>query len=208
MKMNVRSNFKQIAREMKLKKSKLKKVFKDEINTTAFQARKAELDEVDSVFENPTPATKKSVLVKKANTSGLTAEVFVSDKKNQEQYLELQVEGGTRKPKRKTLIAPVGVRKNKYGNITRNKISKLLQNKEKYFAGKPAGKKWSDSPYGVWQRMGKNGRGKLRLLINFSDSQKYSKRFRFYQVGNDSVMKNLEKNIEKGLQKLFQEEME
>jgi hypothetical protein len=206
MHLSVKSNIDKILRDMKGKAAKIKKVISDEINTTAFQARKEENSEIDKAFDKPTPATQKAVIVKKSTAKTLLASVYISNKRRQNEFLEKQVEGGKRKPKKKTLLAPTkkGGNKNRYGNIPRGKIARLLENKKKYFSGQPKGvaKYGSNPPAGVWQRMGRKGDKKLRLLVSYSKTQRYKKRFRFYEVGKKSVRNNFHRNFAKGMSKL------
>jgi len=53
------------------------------------------------------------------------ARVFIKD--IQAEYLKWVVDGGTRKPKNKAHAPPANIPRSKYGNISREKVKKLLQ---------------------------------------------------------------------------------
>ncbi|CBG89346.1 hypothetical protein [Citrobacter rodentium] len=100
---------------------------------TAFQRR----------LDNPTPFTVKSVGSVGARKSNLRARVFVRD--TAAGYLEPFEFGGEHKLNGKALLNPKNIKLNKYGNLTRNKMSQLKA-KPNTFIGDVNGVN------GVWQR--------------------------------------------------------
>ncbi len=71
------------------------------------------------------PFYEKRGAIQKATKQHWKARVFIED--IQAEYLKWVVEGGTRKPKNKAHVLPVKIRRNKYGNIPRGQIQKLLK---------------------------------------------------------------------------------
>tara|TARA_R110000751_G_scaffold146094_9_gene250005 strand:+ start:10674 stop:11267 length:594 start_codon:yes stop_codon:yes gene_type:complete len=120
-------------------------------------------------LDKPTPFTKRGIAFSGANKQGLIASVFVKD--IQAEYLRVQEEGGTTTPKGRAFLIPVGQRRNKYGNMTRNAVKAALA-KPATFSGRVKG------VGGIWQRMKS---GKLKLLIRYEDKTTYSPRLGFHQ---------------------------
>lgn len=96
------------------------------LTKTAQQAQQDATKELDRDIDNPTPFTKKAVGIKKATKSSPVAHVFIKDK--QAAYLKYQIKGGTRKAGQgQQVIIPHHKQRNKYGNLPRNKLSRLRQ---------------------------------------------------------------------------------
>ena len=78
--------------------------------------------------------TQKGFRVDKAKKTELTAVVYVDKKR--EDYMELQVDGGTRRPKRASIVVPsnkntTGITQYASGNITKGAMNKIKKNKKK-----------------------------------------------------------------------------
>lgn len=119
------------------------------------------------VFDRPTPFTKKGVGIYSARKTRLSAKVFMKDA--QADYLEKQEEGGTRHPKGKALLTPVGQRLNKYGNMPRGAVKRILARSDT-FSGTVRG------IGGIWQRTRGGG---VKLLVAYRKAAKYTERFGF-----------------------------
>ncbi|MFS7246614.1 hypothetical protein AB6880_13045 [Rahnella inusitata] len=106
-------------------------------------------------LENPTPFTVNSVGSVGARRDSLTAKVYVRD--IAAGYLEPFEFGGAHKLNGQALLNPKDIKLNKYGNLSRNKLSQLKA-KSNVFIGDV------DGINGVWQRVkAKKGRkGKKR----------------------------------------------
>ena len=102
----------------------------------------------------------------------LNAVVYV---RKDNEYILNTTNGGVVKPKKRTLVQPVQININKYGNITRGKVRKLASNKDKYFIGKPKGRPNNPRYAGLWERP-KDRKGSPRMLVSFKN-QRYQKRF-------------------------------
>lgn len=112
-------------------------------------------------LDNPTPFTVKSVKSRGARKSDLKAKVFVMN--TAAAYLEPFEIGGVHKLNGSALLNPKDIKLNKYGNLSRNKMS-ALKSKENTFIGDIGGVN------GVWQRKkakkGKKGRKRLQRSPN------------------------------------------
>ncbi|MFT2790548.1 hypothetical protein ACMV5I_10780 [Serratia sp. T13T92] len=112
-------------------------------------------------LDNPTPFTVNSVRSFGARKNSLTAKVFVMD--TAASYLEPFEFGGQHKLNSQALLNPKSIKLNKYGNLTRNKMSQLKA-KADVFVGEVGGAN------GVWQRTkakkGKKGKKRRKRSAN------------------------------------------
>ncbi len=112
-------------------------------------------------LENPTPFTVNAVGSLGARRDNLTAKVFVRD--IAASYLEPLEFGGVHKLNGNALLNPKDIKLNKYGNLSRNKLSQLKA-KSNVFIGKV------DGVNGVWQRVkpkkGRKGKKRLKRSAN------------------------------------------
>jgi len=125
------------------------------LTSVARQIAAAEKTAFQRKLENPTPFTVNSVGAVGARRDNLTATVFVRD--IAAGYLAPLEFGGVHKLNGQALLNPKDIKLNKYGNLSRNKISQLKA-KSNVFIGDV------DGINGVWQRVkAKRGRkGKKR----------------------------------------------
>ncbi|UAN61552.1 hypothetical protein [Serratia sp. JSRIV006] len=112
-------------------------------------------------LDNPTPFTVNSVRSFGARKNSLTAKVFVMD--TAASYLEPFEFGGQHKLNSQALLNPKNIKLNKYGNLTRNKMTQLKA-KPDVFVGAVGGAN------GVWQRTkakkGKKGKKRRKRSAN------------------------------------------
>lgn len=113
--------------------------------------------EMDRTLDQPVSFTKRGLTTKKATKRNLVASVGVLPK--QWSYLKFQVMGGTRRPVRRALRAPVAknVRLTKAGNLSPDKFAELLGARPKVghksvFSGVPRG--IPGAKPGIWERVG------------------------------------------------------
>jgi len=152
------------------------------LTAVARKIQAAEKTALSRKLENPTPFTVNSVGSVGARRDNLVAKVFVRD--IAASYLEPFEFGGEHKLNSAALLNPKNIKLNKYGNLTRNKMSQLKA-KPDVFIGV------IDGVNGVWQRKkaktGKKGakrrkrssngthqdrikRSAPKLLIRFGDA--------------------------------------
>lgn len=118
-------------------------------------------------LDRPTPFTEKGTAITPARKGQLKASVFY--KSIQAGYLEKQEEGGTRQPRGRAVVVPVGARLNRYGNMTRGQVRQLLARPDTFSGqvGRAAG---------IFQRL-KGGR--LKLLVAYEPRVSYRPRLGF-----------------------------
>lgn len=123
------------------------KVLADALNHTANQANLALIDEIDDVFDNPTPFTRNAIRILHAKPKRLEASLWVKDEKDgaskgaaPEDWVAPQVFGGPRVdkasernlrskgilPAGKFLVPGAGAKLDKYGNMSRGQIIQIL----------------------------------------------------------------------------------
>jgi len=115
------------------------------LNQCAKEVKKELSDELKKVFNNPTPATLKSIIFfKRATKTDLTARIkikdFIGKGNNPTQWLEAQIDGGSRAHKRSEnqlknkgilppgmyMIPAAGVPKNQHGNVPASTYVKII----------------------------------------------------------------------------------
>lgn len=157
------------------------------INETAMVVKEAEAEEIGAVFDRPTRFTQNGLFVARASKSRLTATVGV--KRIQAGYLELQVTGGTRRPKGQALVVPVNARLNAYGNLPRRAVAGMKRKKGAFVASRSSGTRL---PAGIYQRTGRKGRGGLKMLVAFEPRASYRARYRFGPVAEEAALSRFE----------------
>jgi len=113
------------------------------LTSVARQIQEAEKLQMKKVLQNPTPFTVNAVGSIGARKDNLVAKVFVRD--IAAGYLDPFEFGGVHKLNSQALLNPKSIRLNKYGNLSRNKLSQLKA-KKNIFIGT------IDGIDGVWQR--------------------------------------------------------
>jgi len=125
-------------------------------------------------LDKPTPFTMRAFGTMPATKQRLIATVFI--KREQWKYLRYQVEGGERRPAKRAVVIPEGLRVNQYGNMPKGAIRKLLS-KPGVFSGKVNGVP------GIYQRKGRS----VVLLIKYVDQANYKRRFDFVGIGEQAI---------------------
>lgn len=113
------------------------------LTRVAQQIRDAEKTAMQRKLENPTPFTVNSVKAAGATKSNLVARVFVMD--TAAAYLKPFEVGGVHKLNGQALLNPKNIKLNKFGNLSRNKLTQLKA-KPNVFIGDV------DGVNAVWQR--------------------------------------------------------
>lgn len=148
------------------------------LNDTAADVAVTEERNIKRSFDRPTPFTQKAIYRTRASKSRPVAEVGV--KRRQAEYLGLQVTGGTRRPKGRALVVPTGIRLNRYGNMPKTAVSRLLAREDTVVVRKGDRKTKHLRP-GIYKRKRrtKRGGGGLQMQVAFEGRAHYSKRFEF-----------------------------
>lgn len=129
---------------------------------------------IELAFDRPTPFTRRGVAYLAARKNNLVATVLIKDR--QAAYLKIEETGGVRRPRNRALPIPVAQRRNKYGNLPRGSVRRLLARPDT-FSGTVNGHA------GIWQRKGR----KLRLLVAWEDQATYKPIFRFYETAREAA---------------------
>jgi hypothetical protein len=194
MRIDVSSNSKAVLKGMEQHARQAPYAISRALNDTADELTKAETTEIKLKVDRPTPFTMRTWAMQRSSKARLMAVVYARD--IQAEYLRWQVEGGIRGPKKRAI--PIPQHKsiiNQYGNITNKGIAKRYSNKKKYFSGVPKGGKY-DTP-GLYERMGKGGRSKMRLIASWEDKASYSPMLDFNSVANRLVQQRFEVHLRK-----------
>ncbi len=155
----------------------------DALTSTAFDVQRETKKKMGKVFEDPNPFTLSAFNVSKASFKKrpIEAEVFVNSAAGRDRtpYLAFQVFGGVRGPGdyASTQIGPLlpnAVKLNKFGNFPQGPKRYLgrSSSRRREFVGVPRGH--PRAPFGVYKRLGKDGRVALKLLAVFRDKARYA----------------------------------
>ena len=158
------------------------------LNDTAFALHKSYKAQTKQKFDNPTNFTQKGFRVQKAKKTELIAVVYVEEKR--QDYMKLQVDGGTRTPKRSSIVVPndknvTNIAQYPSGNITKGALNQIRRNKKKYFFGVPKGGQGTE---GIWERYGRESSGtsagmRIRQVAKLTKYAKYKALYPFETIG-------------------------
>ena len=160
------------------------------INDLAFRLSRQVLpDKTQEIFEGgATPFTKRGFRYKRSTKRDLIATVFIDP--SSAEYMKFMVDGGTRFPKRRSIIVSTKQSKlNQYGNIPRGTIKQMIDNKDKFFKGIPKGRT-GEQYEGIWERYGrksKDGGERIRMVAKYTDKAGYKPKFPFASIAEGVV---------------------
>lgn len=183
------------------------------LNETAKDVKRAEDRKIKRVFKHPTKTTQNSVIILYAKKTRLEATVKIKDKPfsgsnvSVSDYLYPQIHGGHRMRKGsekrlqsankmvkgKSLFPGQGTKLNKFGNIAKGKMTKILTG-DKFFHVKHGDRNKHLRP-GIYERIGK----RIRPVIAFGKRPRYPARFKFYDVAKKVISRKLTRNFSKAL---------
>lgn len=188
------------------------------LTRTGQKIKEAEIAEMKSVLENPTPFTLKALQLRPATKQNLTAIVWFKDfagKGNPAgQYLLPQIQGGQRKLKRserwlgnRYLVPGKSVKLDKYGNMPKGQLTKALANTRALPDAaqhtRKGGRGYANSKYfyatirgvsAVWERYGPGGKN-IRPYLVAVRNPNYQKRFDFFGVANRTFNANFKREF-------------
>lgn len=168
MHLSVKSNIAQFRRQMRREqRSQLPFATAVALTRTGKDAKAAVEKKLPDVFDRPTPFTQRGVAALPASKRRMYSRVLIKDA--QAKYLKLQEDGGTRRPAGRALVIPFSARRNRYGNIARGGVRRLLA-RDDTFSGVVRG------IGGIWQR---RRDGTVVLLVAYEDQATYRPRFGF-----------------------------
>jgi hypothetical protein len=203
MQIGVQSDLKELTKKLtNIQRRQIPFAVSQSINNTLFDAMAETKKQLTMVLDRPTPFTIKGMIVVKSKKGNL--EGSVGFKPKQAEYMRYQIEGGTRHPKGRSIpIATNNIKLNKYGNLSKNKISTFLADKKRYFSGVPNGKNFTDADAGIWKRMGttgkSKGKAKIRKEISYHPVANYKPRFPFKKIVAGVVKRNFPGHFSRNL---------
>jgi hypothetical protein len=168
---SVRSDFQEVRRYLSsVQRRQLPFATSLALNRTAADVRKSLQQGLHRDLDRPTRFTTQGIQFFRATKRNLTAVVFIEAKRYE--YLRLNIEGGTRRPKRRVILIGLGKR-NRYGNIPgfRQLRSRLLARGDHFEAT-------INGVAGIWRRY---KRKPPKLVVAYVDEAEYRSRFRYYE---------------------------
>jgi hypothetical protein len=182
MQISVKSNVKEIAKTLSRKyRKQIPFAASQALNDVARSASIENNKQTTNEFKGgATPYTKRAFKYKKTNKRELAAEVFIDPRTHK--YMEFMIQGGTRFPNNKAILTSTYKSKlNKYGNFTKATLSRMLDDKSKFFKGVPKGQPYAGE--GIWERYGRsknypNGR-RIRKVGAYIEKAHYRPEFPF-----------------------------
>tara|TARA_S200002703_G_scaffold159758_1_gene174550 strand:+ start:1391 stop:2032 length:642 start_codon:yes stop_codon:yes gene_type:complete len=208
MKVNIQADIKEFTRKWnRTRKKEIPSIIRNTLNDLA-RASRIELQKtLPKYIDRPTKFTISSILFEETDKEKLKSMVgFLSKnfpKKGRRgnvgtfpaEYMNFQVHGGTRLPKKTFIAVPTKHYKtNKFGNIKRNDISKLLAN-PKYFSG--TSKKGNP---GIFKKEKKG----VKMVIAWEKQTEYrGGRYPFRSIVRNFVNSNFRRSFEKNFNQVF-----
>lgn len=188
----------------------------DGLTDIAFQIKRDEEKEVPRVFDGNVKFTERGFRVNRASFKKIPVEAQVFVLPSQARYLTFQIAGGVRRigdvaTTGGGVLTPVGARLTKAGNLPAGPTRFLARSGQgtriREFVGQPQGQRFVDAPFGIWKRLGGQGRKKLKLLATFNDKARYAAgRFDFFGVAEDRFDKDFlglfQDNLDEEIRKL------
>lgn len=202
MKISVKSDLKAWTKDLdKIQKQQLPFAASLALNQTAEFIAVNLNNDTRKYLDRPTPFTQKAFTIKRSNKRNLTALIF--PKPAQAAYLKWQVFGGTRRAKGRAIPLPVNIKKNRYGNMPKGAIKRLLA-KPNTFSGTMFG------VAGIWQRGHFSRAGKfsattkkrgssLQLLAAYEPTASYTPRFPHDRLAKGYALKAFRPFFERSL---------
>jgi hypothetical protein len=187
MNIDISSNIKQVKKALtKFEKKLIPAATTYTVNELAFKISRQEMPKrADKVFAGgATGWTKRGFAYKKAKRGQSSSKVFIRD--SQAEYMKYQIDGGTRRPKGRSILVPNGqARKNKYGNLTKGTYQKIATN-QGYFSNNDK----------VYKKVGK--KGKVKVVASHKSKANYKPKFKYFNYAKGYI-----NNPRKGFERTF-----
>ena len=143
------------------------------------------------VLDNPTPFTMRAFKIRRSSKRRLTGSVAAQS--IQADYLKWAEDGGTRTPEGQAIVVPVGQRVNKYGNLPRRSIARLLARPDTFSGSPGRGRRRG----GIYKRT-KRG---LKLMVAYVGRARYSERLRFVETATKTAAARFAVQIDRALRR-------
>lgn len=184
MQLSIRSDLKKLTKKLTaLEKKQIPFALAKAVTDTAKSVQVAVTRQLKSDIDRPTPFTQKAVGMKRATKKNPEATIFI--KPIQSKYLKYQIDGGTRKA---TADSPVLIarekQRNKYGNLPRNKLSRLKAQSKLIVKDRLA-----------MQRLKRS----VKPLAYFAKQAVYKPRFKFYERAKSTTQQTFKHKFKAAL---------
>ena len=208
MKIGIQSDIKKFTKKWdKTRKKEIPSIIRNTLNDLAKGARIELQRTLPKYVDRPTKFTVNSVFFEETDKIKLQSRVgFLSSKFPKKarrrnigtypsDYMSFLIRGGTRLPKKKYIAVPTEHYKtNRYGNIKRNDIAKLLSN-PKYFSG--VSRKGN---FGIYKRLKK----KIKMVIGWETQAVYKGgKYPFNSIVSYYIKRNFRKKFIKNFKQVF-----
>lgn len=191
LKVSVSGNFKGAVQQVERRAKQVEFATARALTWTGRDAKPDLEQHITNVFDRPTPFTKRAVAALPARRGNLVSRVLIKDA--QAKYLGTQEEGGTRTPKGRAIVVPSSARTNRYGNLPRGAIRRMLARSDTFSAN-------IGGTGGIWQRQRSGG---LKLLVAYTQTAQYSKRFGMRDKVRGFAMEKFPQAFDKSLAQAF-----
>lgn len=163
------------------------------LTDTAGEVKDAEEVGLETHLDRPTPFTKRGFYLVAARKNRPVASVGIKTK--QAGYLGFQISGGSRRPRGRALLVPVGQRRNKYGNIPRGTAARLVARPDTFVASSTDPATRHMRP-GIYKRSGAKRNPKPpKLLIGFEPRAQYAPRLPFIPIAERAARGGFQANF-------------
>ena len=187
MQISIKSNIDQVTKGLSdIQKNQIPFVASKTLNQLAQNiSRKVMPDKADKTFQGgAVPFTKRAFKYRKSTKRDLVSSVFVDPITHK--YMTFMVSGGTRFPENRSILVSTRHSKlNRYGNIPRATLQKMINDKKKYFKGVPKGQ--PSAGEGIWERYGRKTSPRIRMVAMYKKDAQYRPLFPFGTFGKIAV---------------------
>jgi hypothetical protein len=185
---SIKDNLKKVKREVGvLFRDQIPFVASQAINDTAFDTRAGLKETLKKDIDKPTPYTVRGVLVGRKRATKRNLRRTVDMDQARYEYMQHQLFGGTRRPRRKLIAIGRGVKRNKYGNVGRGTLKRLEGRADTYW-----GREGKAGTFGLWQR--EQGH-RLKLLVGTIGEATYTKRVDWFKDAQHTVRTHYQSNF-------------
>jgi len=181
-------------RALRRHKKQVPFVLSKAINKTLFEAAKHSNEDIKRYVDRPKPVSANATKYNKSHKTNLRGRVgYLSSGSAPDRWLRPLVKGLAVAPKGRANTLPARTAtKDRYGNVTTGKLAHRVMKLDKFFSGKPKG---GNRPAGIYQRMGRGGRDKLRPLHFYRGAEPHRRQIPFYQSTGAFIRRRIGPNF-------------
>jgi hypothetical protein len=187
--LNVRHNIDEVARGLNdTARREIPFAVSLALNATIGDVKRNAEKRLAKAVDRPTPFTMKAFATRRSSKRRLEATIFAKDA--QADYLRWLEQGGERDPSGRAIVVPVGQRVNKYGNLPRGAVARMLGRRDTF-----SGRAGAGGAGGIYQRV----RQGLRLLAYYTPSARYRPGLRFQETARKTAEARMPEQFERAM---------